>query len=111
MVKMKTIIKEGKKEFTATCPRCGCEFKYELEDISFWSVQCPYCDYFISHKDQSEQDTAKRHNLGGTVITTYPPKYINDIDIPSSFCRSNSSEVDNTIITTTYNDSIKNKYE
>lgn len=99
---MRTIIKEGKKEFIGRCSKCGCEFKYELSDVSIGSVYCPCCSNPVYHPDQSEQDTAKRHNLGGTVITTYPPKYIDDNDIPSSFCRSDSSQTDSTI-TTTYN--------
>jgi hypothetical protein len=27
------VIKHGQKEFNCTCPRCGCEFTYEYEDI------------------------------------------------------------------------------
>lgn len=111
-VKMKTIIKEGKKKFTITCPRCGCEFEYEIKDISFDTVDCPCCYGAISHPNQSEQDnTAKRRSLGGTVITTYPPKYVDDIDILNSLCSSDSSQTDNTVITTIYNDNTENKYE
>lgn len=96
---MKTIIKEGKKEFIGRCKHCGCEFKYELSDVSIGSVYCPCCSNPVYHPDQSEQDDTKRCRLG-TVITTYPPKYIDDIDIPSSLCRSDSSQTDNTITTT-----------
>lgn len=49
---MKTIIKSGKKEFTTTCPVCGCQFSYEITDISMTSqsVTCPECFAIISHK-------------------------------------------------------------
>ena len=70
---MKTIIKEGKKEFIGRCKHCGCEFKYELEDISFWSVQCPCCDYFICHENQIENiNDVVRDNFGNPVYPYYP---------------------------------------
>ena len=37
------IIKEGIKEFHATCPFCYCEFTYEQEDIHEGIVNCPCC--------------------------------------------------------------------
>ena len=41
---MITIIKPGKTKFSCTCTQCGCEFTYELEDISLSSfVICPTC--------------------------------------------------------------------
>ena len=47
------IIKEGKKEFTATCPICGCEFSYEFDDlkkgITYNTVKCPCCEDEIVH--------------------------------------------------------------
>ena len=50
------IIKSGKKEFHAICPNCGCEFTYEMEDLSkkdyvgaICDVKCPECGMTILH--------------------------------------------------------------
>ena len=50
------IIKSGKKEFHAICPNCGCEFTYEMEDLSgnyyigaVDYVKCPECGNAILH--------------------------------------------------------------
>ena len=58
------IIKEGKTtKFTKTCPRCGCEFEYEEEDVKVDSsvcltsypakyatyVICPCCGKYLDH--------------------------------------------------------------
>ena len=44
------IIKEGKKEFIAKCPTCGCEFSYQAIDIILGSVVCPCCGGYVVHK-------------------------------------------------------------
>lgn len=46
------IIKEGKKEFITTCSTCRCKFSYELNDISFNSVICPFCKHCVAHPVQ-----------------------------------------------------------
>lgn len=51
------IIKDGTTEFEATCPRCGCEFSYELEDIIVDSLLCPCCKEKIYHKKITNYDT------------------------------------------------------
>ncbi len=50
------IIKSGKKEFHTTCSNCGCEFTYDLEDLSKTDylgaidyVKCPECGITILH--------------------------------------------------------------
>lgn len=63
------VIKHGeKKKFTATCPDCGCEFEYELEDLKVdysrylatspgqyrRNVLCPECNKKIYHDTVSE---------------------------------------------------------
>lgn len=53
---MKKIIKPGKKEFVAICPTCGCQFKYEISDVSFNSVQCPDCFHFVGHPSQDGEE-------------------------------------------------------
>lgn len=54
------IIKPGnKKEYIKTCPKCGCEFSYELEDISYLHITCPCCKYSMQH---SELDNSKEPN-------------------------------------------------
>lgn len=41
---MITVIKHGKKVFKGFCSRCGCEFTYELEDVTLNNfVTCPDC--------------------------------------------------------------------
>lgn len=49
---MITIIKPGKKEFEATCPKCGCQFKYEITDIYYYFVYCPECNEKYYHPSQ-----------------------------------------------------------
>lgn len=50
----KQIISEGTKVFTTTCPICGCEFSYEIEDLELslgeQSVRCPSCNRSVPHK-------------------------------------------------------------
>lgn len=68
------IIKEGKKEFKAICPICGCEFSYELEDLqqtpTYKIVKCPCCGQEIIHIEH-EEDTSKvaepRSNTGNSL--------------------------------------------
>ncbi len=44
------IIKSGKKEFHTTCPCCGCEFTYEIEDLHETDyVNCPECNADVPH--------------------------------------------------------------
>lgn len=44
------IIKKGQKTFTRTCDRCGCEFQYDLSDLSGTEyISCPYCHTTITH--------------------------------------------------------------
>lgn len=43
------IVKPGKKEFTVTCPKCGCIFSYELPDIYISEVACPECGKHCAH--------------------------------------------------------------
>lgn len=62
------IIKPGLKKFRAICPKCGCEFEYELEDISvLWSVTCPECHNSMLHPDQVAY--IQELNLGGNKIS------------------------------------------
>lgn len=60
------IIKSGKKEFHAICPSCGCEFTYEMEDLSGKDyigaldyVKCPECGMPISHLMNNTTPTPK----------------------------------------------------
>lgn len=44
------IIKEGQKKFTKTCNRCGCEFQYDLSDLSGSDyINCPCCHTTLVH--------------------------------------------------------------
>ena len=50
------IIKHGKKEFRGYCSRCGCEFTYELEDVTLSAfVVCPDCGdhIYVGNKNTS----------------------------------------------------------
>jgi len=53
------IIKPGRKSFIATCPRCGCQFEYTIEELrSRWPLNympCPECENEVYHKNQDEQ--------------------------------------------------------
>lgn len=44
------IIKDGQKDFIGKCRTCGCEFSYQLTDLSLGSVVCPCCGGYITHK-------------------------------------------------------------
>lgn len=47
---MKKIIEEGKKEFVTTCSSCGTKFSYELNDINYGEVSCPFCGKTCYHR-------------------------------------------------------------
>jgi hypothetical protein len=53
------VIKHGKKEFTATCPRCGCVFSYTIEELcGRWPLKymlCPDCEEEVYHKEQETE--------------------------------------------------------
>lgn len=67
------IIKDGTTKFEATCPRCGCEFSYELEDIIVDRLSCPCCGETIYHKKRNNYDTTT------TPSKPYNPHQINDL--------------------------------
>jgi len=63
------IIKDGEDEFVAKCPTCGCEFSYELMDISIGlQVECPCCGYYVPH-------IVKRDNSNMFEVRTAPLDY------------------------------------
>lgn len=44
------VIKHGKAHYTAICPRCGCEFEYDLKDLGVGNgINCPDCEYYCYH--------------------------------------------------------------
>lgn len=61
---MYKILKEGYKLFTAQCPRCGCEFQYNLGYIKTDNtVLCPYCQsYAIYHKPDFDKMIRSNEN-------------------------------------------------
>jgi len=69
------VIKHGKKEFTVTCPRCGCVFAYTLEELcERWPlkfIRCPDCEEGVYHKEQ-EAEAISDSNIspGGNDTTT-----------------------------------------
>lgn len=60
------IIKEGKNKYRITCYKCGCEFEFEAEDVTwrtaweyygghypvadFFKIDCPWCRTSIDVK-------------------------------------------------------------
>lgn len=44
------IIKDGQKKFIGNCNTCGCQFSYEINDISHGTVLCPCCGGYCTHK-------------------------------------------------------------
>lgn len=79
------IIKQGVKEFRATCPRCGCVFIYEREDVHEDAVICPYCEAVLPTRDVTKKvdETPLSMNGGYGTITnpngTYNPHQVNDL--------------------------------
>lgn len=49
------IIKEGIKEFYATCPFCDCEFSYEKEDLYNGIIICPCCGATLEAKANTKK--------------------------------------------------------
>ena len=53
------IIKDGKKEFYITCPSCGCEFIYGLNDLKrgtvYSTIKCPCCGDEIVHSNTGKE--------------------------------------------------------
>lgn len=50
---MKEIIEHGKKSFIIQCNKCGCKFKYDLEDIGCGGyLYCPECLEMCFHPNQ-----------------------------------------------------------
>ena len=48
------IIKNGQKDFIAKCQTCGCEFSYQVNDITTGLVVCPCCAGYVAHKEFRE---------------------------------------------------------
>lgn len=65
------IIKDGQKEFTARCNTCGCEFSYQLIDITLGSVTCPCCGGYVAHKlGEDSYDTLITKNTSADVFNS-----------------------------------------
>lgn len=72
------IIKEAPKEYIMTCKRCGCQFSYELVDVSRAGIiKCPNCNNADVHildenidelVDMSKYDN-KSNNTNSSVFT------------------------------------------
>lgn len=69
------IIKEGKNSFITTCPKCGCEFTYELADIIASSVYCPCCGNSVIHEKQDGSE----HKACDKYGSYYGPDYTTHI--------------------------------
>lgn len=61
------VIKHGQKVFRVICENCGCEFEYELDDLTeefdkesltygakVRVIKCPDCGHKIRHRDFTE---------------------------------------------------------
>ncbi len=59
------IVKEGKK-IKFVCPRCGCEFNAETEDVSVWSTH--RSEIGIFHKYQCTCPNCKQKCMGEEVV-------------------------------------------
>lgn len=85
------VIKHGTKVFRVTCPICGCEFEYELSDLTeevdkesltygakVKVVKCPECNEKIKHQEYKEVHPDR----GYPVYPSYPwtPIYPNKPD-------------------------------
>ena len=67
------IIKSGKKEFHTTCPCCGCEFTYEVEDLNGTDyVNCPECNACISHLARDLKPLEMIYKDNGTIKPSTP---------------------------------------
>lgn len=76
------IIREGKIKYEATCKKCGCQFRFDVEDVTyrkiyddhggrylaadFIEINCPCCNEKISlHEDNLHSQTAKMKQVEG----------------------------------------------
>lgn len=67
------IIKDGQKEFVGNCNICGCQFSYDITDVSLGSVPCPCCGHYYVHKNVITNSTEVLQEYS---ITTTDPKNI-----------------------------------
>lgn len=107
------IIKSGKKEFHATCSNCGCEFTYELEDLSkpdylgaIYYVKCPECGITILHLGfDTAIDNMQSNNPCG-ICSYYQRLKAGEIyvgDTPCTWCQGNPFRVTCTNVYTATN--------
>ena len=53
------VLKEGSKHFVTVCPKCGCLFRYDVEDVTGHStVPCPWCNDFVTHELKNREPEA-----------------------------------------------------
>ncbi len=68
------IIKPGMQEFYAFCAHCGCEFTYELSDISLsGTCRCPTCKKDYYHPNRTYPSTKASEQYGGNRLVVNGP--------------------------------------
>ena len=83
------VIKHGEKTFRVICPKCGCEFEYQLEDIGTTipaHIACPDCGEYVEHKKFTD-DEKKQPDI----FWSNPYGYIPCSDHPSQILSGGTS--------------------
>lgn len=77
------IIKPGKDTFEGICPKCGCEFTYELNNVEYGYVNCPYenCDGKIYHPKQDIKSSTRltRREKAEVKIPKYAWRFLPEV--------------------------------
>ena len=79
------IIKPGKDEFEGHCSRCGCHFRYTLDELKISPsnyVSCPYCGADYYHPDQSKSYDSSNFLNTQPYIDPYTGQYVKTTDLP-----------------------------
>ena len=92
---MKKIIKQGNLTFTKICSICGCEFEYEVEDITNNAVECPCCKSQLTHKeiiltkvDWRDNATALNITYAESVASSDPCKHCRYRNVDINLCEA-----------------------
>lgn len=107
------VIEHGPKTIKARCPKCGCIFEYELEDVknemglgfecySYNYVECPDCKYHVYHDYFKLEEELKEPKIWYSTepIPCFKPGiYPTDLD-NHSFCQTTGGKLpEGTVVT------------
>lgn len=62
---MLEIIEQGKSKFIVRCPKCGCKYSYNLDDLKGLGTgtYCPSCENYVIHPRQDIEDDENKMKI------------------------------------------------